>query len=93
MFSRSPTLVSKEQEPYTSDGIGRSLGTPENTLGLRKEPSMESIKIYSPPDVRLGRGTRFSDMMAGVGFNMNEPYLGSPEKVDPRSRHLTPNLR
>ena len=91
LFSRSPTLV--PNEPHTPDGIGRSIGTPENTMGLRKEPSLESIKIYSPPDVRLGRGTRFSDMMERAGFHMDEPYLGSPEKVDPRSRHLTPNFR
>ncbi|MCJ1236672.1 hypothetical protein MMC14_004654 [Varicellaria rhodocarpa] len=91
LFSRSPTLVPKE--PHTPDGIGRSYGTPENTVGLRKEPSMESIKIYSPPDVRLARSTRFSDMMERAGFNQNEPYLVSPERVDPRSRHLTPNFR
>lgn len=54
---------------------------------------MESITIYSPPDGRLGvagsRETTFTDMMASVGFKAEEPfYMGSPGRVDPRSRDV-----
>lgn len=53
----------------------------------RKEPSMESIRIYSPPDAYFRRPeTTFTDMMENAGFRKNEPYLGSPAKVDPRAR-------
>ena len=73
--------------------------TPENNRTLRREPSTESIKIYSPPNMHgLGntdrphagtdasRNTTFTEMMAQVGFKSGEPYLGSPGRVDPRSR-------
>ena len=72
--------------------------TPENRTqpGLRKEPSMESITIYSPPDARLGgsggsRATTFSEMMnRAAGQHIKEEsypsYMGSPGRVDPRSR-------
>lgn len=49
---------------------------------------MESIKIYSPPGV-LGRpGTQLADMLDEVGWDPTKPYLGSPGRVDPRSRAL-----
>ena len=71
------------------DGIGRSLRTPprtpENQM-IRKEPSMESINIYSPPDGHLTPQTTFTDMMENAGFRKDEPYLGSPARVDPRAR-------
>lgn len=55
---------------------------------MRHEPSMESIKIYSPPGV-LGRpGTQLADMLDEVGWDPTKPYLGSPGRVDPRSRGL-----
>lgn len=67
--------------------------TPENRRsgGFHREPSMESITIWSPPNERLGgpgsRGTTFTDMMTSVGFKPEEPfYMGSPGMVDPRSR-------
>lgn len=80
------------------DGLGRSITgrsgpapkTPVNQRSpetLRKEPSMESIKIYSPPNGGLDRpNTTFTGMMAEAGFKHGEPYLGSPGRVDPRSR-------
>lgn len=78
------------------DGIGRSIvnvpQTPVNqrspSTRMRHEPSMESIKIYSPPGV-LGRpGTQLADMLDEVGWDPTKPYLGSPGRVDPRSRGL-----
>ncbi|MCJ1341609.1 hypothetical protein MMC09_006905 [Bachmanniomyces sp. S44760] len=89
LFSRSPS-VAKHPMPEPKE-----MKTPESRTGLRKEPSMESIKIYSPPDGRLDREpmpdesrpqTTFTDMMETAGFRHNEPYLGSPGRVDPRSR-------
>ncbi|KAL8826533.1 MAG: hypothetical protein Q9191_003737 [Dirinaria sp. TL-2023a] len=65
--------------------------SPPLTPPMRKEPSMESIKIYSPPNMANvapaeQRQTTFSEMMHNAGFRAGEPYLGSPGKVDPRSR-------
>ena len=85
LFSRTPTLRSMRGRDAPVDGIGRSIPprTPENQRSpgstLRREPSMESIKIYSPPNGGLGRpNTTFTDMMADAGFKAGEPYLGSP---------------
>ncbi|KAL8814184.1 MAG: hypothetical protein Q9223_006573 [Gallowayella weberi] len=89
LFSRSPTL--KNNSP---DGYGRNilLKTPPNKTrlpDLKREPSMESIKIYSPPNGQLQRPTTtFTEMMADAGFKDGERYLGSPPRVDPRSRGL-----
>ena len=48
---------------------------------------MESIKIYSPPNGGLERpGTTFSEMMNKAGLRQGEPFIGSPGRVDPRSR-------
>ncbi|KAL9605170.1 MAG: hypothetical protein Q9219_000104 [cf. Caloplaca sp. 3 TL-2023] len=86
LFSRSNTLKSTN-----SDGYGRSIlpKTPENRRpsDAKREPSMESIKIYSPPNGGLQRpNTTFTEMMADAGLRHGEPYLGSPGRVDPRTR-------
>jgi hypothetical protein len=56
---------------------------------------MESITIWSPPDVRLGRQTTYGDVLREVGAEESpgKPgmvpaplYMGSPGIVDPRSR-------
>lgn len=87
LFSRTPTLKSMRSREAPVDGIGRSIPVPPRTPDnqrsrsstLRKEPSMESIRIYSPPNGGLGRpNTTFTDMMADAGFKQGEPYLGSP---------------
>lgn len=87
LFSRTPTLKSMRSREAPVDGIGRSIPVPPRTPDnqrspgstLRKEPSMESIRIYSPPNGILGRpNTTFTDMMADAGFKQGEPYLGSP---------------
>lgn len=71
----------------------RSTKSAPRTPNMRREPSMESIKIYSPPNMDRGmdrgtQGTTFADMMRVAGFKENELYLGSPGRVDPRSRRL-----
>ena len=90
LFSRTPTLRSMRSRDAPVDGIGRSIPprTPPNQrspeLSLKKEPSMESIKIYSPPNMVHGRpNTTFTDMMADAGFKHGEPYLGSPGRGMP----------
>ena len=89
-FSRTPTMRSMRSRDAPVDGIGRSIPprtpihqrSPDSSL--RKEPSMESIKIYSPPNMGLGRpNTTFTDMMADAGFKQGEPYLGSPGRGMP----------
>ena len=95
LFSRTPTMRSMRsiRSPRSRDapvdGIGRSIPrTPVNQRSpepsLKREPSMESIKIYSPPNGGLGRpNTTFTDMMADAGFKQGEPYLGSPGRGMP----------
>lgn len=83
LFSRSPSM----QQP---DDLGQNMKmsprTPENKV-TRREPSMGSISIYSPPDAYFQRPpTTFTDMMETAGFRKDEPYLGSPARVDPRAR-------
>lgn len=74
--SRVKSLFSRSSSIRTRDGIGRSLKDPVRTPDMRREPSMESIKIYSPPNGGLGRpGTTFTDMMVDAGFKPGEPYL------------------
>ena len=94
MFSRTSTIGGRSAPV---DGIGRSIPkvpqTPVNqrspSLRMNREPSMESIKIYSPPGGGLGRpGTQLEDMLNEVGWDPTKPYLGSPGRVDPRSRGL-----
>ncbi|KAL8653660.1 MAG: hypothetical protein Q9226_003759 [Calogaya cf. arnoldii] len=90
LFSlRSPTLKGNN-----SDNYGRSVlpKTPPNKTRapeLKREPSMESIKIYSPPNGGLQRpNTTFTEMMADAGFKSGEPYVAhqSPGRVNPRAR-------
>ena len=101
---RSPTMQRHANGTYTDRSSPTAMmtdmpRTPENNRTLRREPSTESIKIYSPPNMHgLGstdrphagtdasRNTTFTEMMAQVGFKSGEPYLGSPGRVDPRSR-------
>lgn len=93
IFTRSSTMM-RRSAPV--DGIGRSiLNVPQTPVNQRSpsprmkhEPSIESIKIYSPPG-GLGRpGTQLGDMMHEAGLDPTKPYLGSPGRVDPRSRGL-----
>ena len=80
LFSRSPTIRNAE-------GVGRNISSPIRTPEMRKEPSTESIKIYSPPNERLDRpATTFADMMADAGFEPGKPFLQSPARIYPRSR-------
>ncbi|KAI4253189.1 MAG: hypothetical protein LQ352_003840 [Teloschistes flavicans] len=87
LFSRSPTVKSTSTESYTKTMLPK---TPPNNRRIpetRREPSMESIKIYSPANGQLQRPTTtFTDMMADAGFKEGERYLGSPGRVDPRAR-------
>lgn len=93
LFSRSPTLSRHNNNGFplqnSQDGIGRSLQTPMRTPEMRKEPSMESIKIYSPPNIAPNgagaRQTTFTEMMKSAGFRPGEPYVGNPGRVRARS--------
>ena len=88
LFSRAPSIA-RHSPP--NDAVPR---TPENRP--RREPSMESITIYSPPDGRFGssdvgsRQTTITDMMKQVGLDTPPyaTYLGSPGRVDPRSKAI-----
>lgn len=82
--SPAKSLFSKSSSYRSPDGIGRSLRTPVRTPERTREPSMESIKIYSPPNGGLGSPnggglgrptTTFTDMMTDAGFRPGEPYL------------------
>ncbi|MCJ1438866.1 hypothetical protein MMC27_008256 [Xylographa pallens] len=99
LFSRASS--SRYRLPDEDPGLNMATmpRTPENrTAGARREPSMESIKIYSPPDGRFGATsptgsgrTTFSTMMAHVGLRQDEPYTGYTGRasvVDPRSKGL-----
>ncbi|MCJ1282085.1 hypothetical protein MMC26_001408 [Xylographa opegraphella] len=101
--SRVRSLFSRTSSPRFHEDSGLNMTTmprtPENkTNGARREPSLESIKIYSPPDGRFGATsptgsgrTTFSTMMAHVGLRQDEPYTGYTGRasvVDPRSRGL-----
>ncbi|KAL8991160.1 MAG: hypothetical protein Q9177_000363 [Variospora cf. flavescens] len=86
LFSRSLTVKSSNADNYARSVLPK---TPENRRlpDVKREPSMESIKIYSPPNGGLQRpNTTFTEMMDTVGFKHGEPYLGSPGRVDPRAR-------
>lgn len=108
LFSRTPTMKSFKSRDAPVDGIGRSIPavpktpvdqrSPEFSPSMKREPSMESIKIYSPPNGGLERpNTTFTDMMADAGFKQGEPYLGSPGRGEswydkPRNSTLTRSL-
>ncbi|MCJ1425609.1 hypothetical protein MMC29_003509 [Sticta canariensis] len=80
LFSRSPTIGN-------ASGFGRNISSPIKTPEMRKEPSTESIKIYSPPNGGLDRpATTFADMMADAGLEPGRPFLQSPARIYPRGR-------
>ena len=109
LFSRTPTMAARERWERMSDDDnnhanqafpegGRQkemaeVRTPERQI--RREPSTESIKIYSPPDARgLDRLTTFGDMVKAAGATPEDRapavpplnFMGSPGMVDPRAR-------
>ena len=102
LFSRSPTFRNPQNgyggQQGPTDGIGRTLQSPMQSPvrnGVRREPSTESIKIYSPPNDGLGRdrdnapqrpGTTFSGMIREADLPPNLTYLNSPRRLDPMSR-------
>ncbi|MCJ1325371.1 hypothetical protein MMC10_002034 [Thelotrema lepadinum] len=92
LFSKTPSLSPRrfgdQQSPNTPPGQ------------IRREPSMESIKIYSPPDARFSRNTTFGDLLRAGGRTDNHSppalpqFMGSPSMVDPRKRGVdNGNLR
>ncbi|MCJ1478033.1 hypothetical protein MMC13_006708 [Lambiella insularis] len=94
-FSRNSSIAQRPRADDVEINMDTLPRTPDNRAGgMQREPSMESIKIYSPPDARFGspspsRNTTFSGMMAAAGWKNHEQYggyLGSPGRVDPRSR-------
>ncbi|KAL8994055.1 MAG: hypothetical protein Q9169_005881 [Polycauliona sp. 2 TL-2023] len=87
LFSRSPTLKSNNSDGYARHVLPKTPPNKTRVPELKREPSMESIKIYSPPNGGLQRpNTSFTDMMADAGFKNGEPYLQGTERVDPRAR-------
>lgn len=84
MFSRAGTIRSRPSVP--------SIPKTPKTPSMKRQPSTESIFIYSPPNLGMERPTTqhttFGEMMREVGLKENGPYLGSPGRVDPRSRRL-----
>ena len=87
LFSRTPTMTSKR---WDRDSQRQDMpATPPNQI--KREPSMESITIWSPPDPRMeDRQTTYEDVMKAAGADPKEryppPFLGSPGMVDPRKR-------
>ncbi|KAL8673466.1 MAG: hypothetical protein Q9168_002133 [Polycauliona sp. 1 TL-2023] len=87
LFSRSPTLKNNSPDDYGRHVLPKTPPNRNRGPELKREPSMESIKIYSPPNGGLQRpNTSFTDMMADAGFKNGESYLQSPGRVDPRAR-------
>lgn len=93
LFSRQTPPAPAQQHEYPlyerqpADGTGSSVPcTPE----MKKPPSLESIRVYSPEHGpgALRPQTTFTEMMASAGFRGKEAYLGSPGRVDPRSRKI-----
>ncbi|KAI4199577.1 MAG: hypothetical protein LQ350_004530 [Teloschistes chrysophthalmus] len=84
--SRSPTMTSSP-ESYSKTVLPKTPPNNRRVGEMQREPSMESIKIYSPANGQLQRPqTTFTDMMADAGFREGDRYLGSPGRVDPRAR-------
>ena len=68
LFARSPTNNRHSlRSPTSPDGIDHRLQSPMQTP-LRREPSMESIKIYSPPNGGL-TGDNVSERRPGTTFS------------------------
>ncbi|KAL8775154.1 MAG: hypothetical protein Q9194_003853 [Teloschistes cf. exilis] len=85
--SRSPTMNNSSPESYSKTILPKTPPNNRRIPEMQREPSMESIKIYSPANGQLQRPTTtFTDMMADAGFREGERYLGSPGRVDPRAR-------
>lgn len=71
-FFRSSTIRSPTEISPTSKYPATPVRTP------RKEPSTESIKIYSPPNGGLGRpNTTLTDMMRNGGYTPRDPYTAN----------------
>ena len=85
-FSRTPTMRSRMSPSE------RNIPDLPKTPSMKREPSMESIRIYSPPNMAADRpgttNTTFGEMMADAGLKEGHPYLGSPGRLDPRSRGI-----
>jgi len=85
LFSRTPTVRSRNGPV---DGLGRSIPVPK-TPSLKKEASMESIKIYSPEHLGSDRpNTTLTAMLEEAGLKPQGNFVGSPGRVDPRSRRV-----
>lgn len=77
LFSLSPTLKSSGLDNYRRSILPKTPPNKTRIPELKREPSMESIKIYSPPNGGLQRpNTTFTEMMADAGFKDGEPYVG-----------------
>jgi hypothetical protein len=93
-LSRVRSLFSRTSASTTPRGLGVGVDTPcTPERQLKREPSMESITIFSPPDMRGGAGDRtttYSDVLRAAGAQGHDPmpsgYVGSPGIVDPRKR-------
>ena len=106
LFSRTPTTTSRPRWASSDYDRNRDLKDPQRSDAddvrtpprqIRREPSTESIKIYSPPDARQ---TTFGDMLKAAGGHSEPPVPSisplhfergpgmtvSPGMSDPRSR-------
>ncbi|MCJ1348182.1 hypothetical protein MMC31_006413 [Peltigera leucophlebia] len=99
LFSRSPAIRQPDSFGYgfkksaesslrtpTRSSTKTPLRSPIRTPKMRREPSTESIKIYSPPNGGLRPTTTFTDMMADAGFRTGEPFMQIPEQIHSRNR-------
>lgn len=99
LFSRSPAIRQPDSFGYgfkksaesslrtpTRSSARNPLRSPIRTPEMRREPSTESIKIYSPPNGGLRPTTTFTDMMADAGFRTGEPFMQIPEQIHSRNR-------
>lgn len=99
LFSRSPAIRQPDSFGYGYKKSAESslrtpirsstknpLRSPIKTPKMRREPSTESIKIYSPPNGGLRPTTTFTDMMADAGFRTGEPFMQIPEQIHSRNR-------
>ena len=97
LFSKTPSLSPRRFGDQPSPQGLAEVSTPRGQI--RREPSMESIKIYSPPDARFSRNTTFGDLLRNAGADNHSPppmppFMGSPSVVDPRKRGVdNGNLR
>lgn len=98
-FSRSPVIRQPGSFGYgfkksaesslrtpTRSTTRNPLRSPIRMPEMRREPSTESIKIYSPPNGGLRPTTTFTDMMADAGFRTGEPFMQIPDQIHSRNR-------